>query len=101
MNNSTLKVAAAILTAGCVVSAGSALADKDEAQAMSKAKISLVEAIQSAEQSQGGVALEAGIDDDSFKPEYEVTILREDRQYDVREDAVSGAIIDSLEDIDD
>ncbi len=68
---------------------------------MSKAKISLVEAIQSAEQSQGGVALEAGIDDDSFKPEYEVTILREDRQYDVRVDAVSGAIIDSREDIDD
>jgi uncharacterized membrane protein YkoI len=59
-----------------------------------------VQAIQAAETAQGGQAYEAGIDDDSFKPEYEVSIVRDDRRYDVRVDAVTGEVKGAHEDRD-
>ena len=60
----------------------------------------MVQAIQAAETHQGGQAYEASIDDDSFRPEYEVSVLREDRTYDVRINAVTGEVLGSREDRD-
>lgn len=76
-------------------------ADAEDIRAASEAKISLVKAIQNAESHQGGKAIDASIDDDSFSPTYEVTVVKDDRVYDVRVDAVSGGVIGAREDKDD
>lgn len=78
-----------------------AQADTDEITAVKQAKISLVDAIHAAEQHQGGRAFEASLDDDSFTPTYEVSLLAEEKLYDVRIDAVSGAVLSTREDKDD
>lgn len=78
-----------------------AQADTDEIHAVKQAKISLVEAIHAAEQYQGGRAFEASLDDDSFTPTYEVSLLMQEKLYDVRIDAVSGAVLSAREDKDD
>ena len=90
----------AILAIG-LASAGTVLADRDDVRALKETKITLVQAIQAAEGHQGGQAYEAGIDDDSFSPEYEVSVVREDRTYDVRINAVTGEVLGSREDRDD
>jgi uncharacterized membrane protein YkoI len=93
-------IAPVLVLAGLGV-AGAAIADRDDVRALKGAKITLVQAIQAAETAQGGQAYDAGIDDDSFKPEYEVSIVREDRSYDVRVDAVTGEVLGAREDNDD
>lgn len=80
--------------------AGSALADRDDVRAIKESKITLVQAIQAAESHQGGQAYEANIDDDSFSPQYEVSVVRDDRTYDVRINAVTGEVLGSREDRD-
>jgi uncharacterized membrane protein YkoI len=90
-------------TAVLVLGSWKALAvDAEEIKLFREAKITLSEAIAAAEKHQPGKAVEAGLDDDSFTPTYEVNILTQDsRAYDVRVDAVSGKVIGSREDIDD
>jgi len=78
-----------------------ALADRGDIRALQGAKISLGDAIAAAEKHQGGRAYEASIDDDSFEPTYEVGIIKDDRVYDVRINAVDGSVIGAREDIDD
>lgn len=78
-----------------------AYADADDIKAASEAKISLVKAIETAEAHQGGRAIDASIDDDSFSPTYEVSVLKDNREYDVRVDAVSGGVLGAREDKDD
>lgn len=75
--------------------------DAEEVRALSKAKITLTQAIAAAEQHQGGQAYEASIDDESFKPEYEVNIARDGTVYEVRVDGVSGEVIGAREDRED
>lgn len=81
--------------------ASGALADISEARAIKNAQIPLVKAIQVAEVRTGGIAFEASIDDDSFSLDYEVSVLKDDRIYDVRVDATSGDVIEVREDRDD
>lgn len=76
----------------CSLVASVAVADKDDAKMLAKAKISLVEAITAAEAHQGGQAFNAEIEDDSFNPEYEVKILKEDKIFKVTVDGVSGKV---------
>lgn len=78
-----------------------ALADMSDIRALAAAKISLTDAIKAAEKHQGGRAYEANIDDDSFQDAYEVGIVKDNRIYDVRVNALDGSIIGSREDIDD
>lgn len=78
-----------------------AFADTEEATAVQKAKISLVEAIQAAEKSVGGVAYSASYDDDSFKSAYEVDLIANSKLYDVQVSAENGEILSSREDLDD
>lgn len=89
------------LGAGLMLTTGMAFADSEDLRAMAKAKITLIEAIESAESSEGGKAFEAGIDDDSFQPEFEVSISRDGRVYDVRVNAETGEVIGVREDTDD
>jgi uncharacterized membrane protein YkoI len=72
--------------------------DAEKVRALSEAKISLTQAIAAAEKHQGGQAYEASIDDDSFKPEYEINIVKDGKTYEVTVDGVSGTVIGSRED---
>jgi uncharacterized membrane protein YkoI len=77
-------------------------ADKNDLKLLGETKINLVQAIQAAEKHHAGSqALDAGIDDDSFKPAYEVTVTKDGRFYDVQVDGVSGQVLGSREDLDD
>lgn len=77
-----------------------AFADKSDIEAINKANISLIEAVEAATKHNGGKALEASIDDDSFKPEYEVSVLRDNRIYEVRVNAENAEVIGEREDND-
>lgn len=72
-----------------------------ELDTAAEAKLSLIKAIQTAEAHQGGKAIEASLDDDSFSPTYEVEVMKDQRLYDVRVDAVSGDVMGVREDKDD
>ena len=75
--------------------------DRGDIRLLSEAKLSLVDAIQAAEKNQGGKAIDASIDDDSFKLAYEVSIVKDNRIFDVQVDALSGEILGAREDMDD
>lgn len=94
-----------ILTASAIIlplMAGVAYADQDSVRAMKDAKITLVDAIHAAEKDQSGKAFDASIDDDSFRPSYEVSIVKADGKiFDVQVDAVDGKILGAREDLDD
>jgi len=99
MTYMTKTLAAAVVFGGAAT--GLAYADRDDARRIQEASITLVEAIQAAEAHQGGKAFDAQIEDDSFSPEFEVTILADGRIFDVRVDAKTGDVIGSREDLDD
>jgi uncharacterized membrane protein YkoI len=82
-------------------SATAALADREDLRLYSEAKINLTKAIEAAERHQGGQAIGAKLDDDSFKPAYEVSVVKDNRIFDVQVDAVSGEVVGSREDMDD
>lgn len=94
----TLAVTAAFLT---VATGTFAWADTQEAALLAKAKISLVDAIQTAEKSVGGKAYEASLDDDALAPEFEVGIIKDGKFFEVRVNGSDGSVIGSREDIDD
>lgn len=76
-------------------------ADKGDIRLLSETKISLIQAIQAAEKHQSGKAIDASLDDDSFKPAYEVSVVKDDRIFDVQVDGVTGEVLGAREDIDD
>ncbi|OFC69421.1 PepSY domain-containing protein [Alteromonas confluentis] len=85
-----------------ILSAGTAAwADYSDVRAFNEAQITLSQAIAAAESEQGGKAFEAGIDDDSFTPAYEVTVVKDNKVFDVRVDAKSGEVTGVREDYDD
>lgn len=73
--------------------AGVAQADRDDIRLLGETKVSLMEAIAIAEKHQNGRAYEAGIDDDSFSPLYEVSVVTaDDRMYELDVDGVTGEV---------
>ncbi len=76
-------------------------ADRSDIRLLAETKISLVQAIQAAEKHQSGKAIDASLDDDSFKPAYEVSVVKDDRIFDVQVDGVTGEVLGAREDIDD
>ena len=90
-----------LVAAATAFGATHAFADTEEAAAVQKAKISLVEAIQAAEKNVGGVAYSASYDDDSFQNAYEVDVIANSKLYDVQVSAENGEILSSREDLDD
>lgn len=82
--------------------AGAAIAaDASDIRLLGETKLSLVEAIEAAQKHSGGQALEAGLDDDSFKPTYEVSVAKDGGVFDLQVDAVSGEVLGMREDRDD
>ena len=75
--------------------------DFEEIQALQDANVTLVQAIQTAEAHVGGQAIEASIDDDSFSPMVEVSVVVDGRVFDVRVNAEDGTVIGAREDRDD
>lgn len=89
-------------TAMLALLGGTALAaDAGDIRLLNETKISLTDAIKAAEKEVGGRAIDASLDDDSWKPAYEVSVVKDNRVFDVQVDGVSGAVLGSREDLDD
>ena len=102
MNDTFRILLAATAVAGVTGAAATAArADQEELDLFLQAKVMLTQAIATAEQHLGGRAIGAKLDDDSFKPAYEVTVIKDNRVYDVQVDAVTNAVLGSREDPDD
>ncbi len=88
------------LTLAALVAApfSAAAVDSNDIRLLNEAKISLVEAIQTAEKHQGGKAIEASLDDDGATPSFEVSIIKDNRAYDVFVDTQTGKVINTRED---
>ena len=91
------------LAAALIGGAGFAFAEKagdkeNDAVAVLRAQVSLVQAVIAAEQSAGGKAARAEFETDQKGPHYEVEIVSDAKVYDVRVDAVSGKVLSSVED---
>jgi uncharacterized membrane protein YkoI len=100
--NSTLTtLLGATVIVGVIGTAIAARADQEDLRLFSEAKVMLTQAIATAEQHLDGRAIGAKLDDDSFKPAYEVTVVKDNRVFDVYVDAVTNAVISSREDMDD
>ena len=80
--------------------AAAARADQEDLRQFSEAKVTLIQAIATAEQHLGGRAIGATLDDDSFKPAYDVSVVKDGRVFDVQVDAVKNAVLGSREDAD-
>jgi uncharacterized membrane protein YkoI len=102
MNDTFRILLGAAAVAGVTGAAATAArADQEELDLFLQAKVMLTQAIATAEQHLGGRAIGAKLDDDSFRPAYEVTIVKDGRVYDVQVDAVTNAVLGSREDMDD
>jgi uncharacterized membrane protein YkoI len=102
MNDTFRILLGAAAVAGVTGAAATAArADQEELDLFLQAKVVLTQAIATAEQHLGGRAIGAKLDDDSFRPAYEVTIVKDGRVYDVQVDAVTNAVLGSREDMDD
>ena len=64
-----------------------------ELKLFSQAKISLIKAIKAAEKKTGGKALEAELDDGSSTVQFEITILKNGKIYEVIVDGKTGKVL--------
>ncbi len=72
---------------------------QNDAQAISNAKTSLIQAITTAEQNANGKAVQAKFDGDAKQgPLYKVEVVSGDKVFDVKVDAEKGAVISSKAD---
>lgn len=99
--NIVAKSSLAALLIGGATTAGLAMADPEDARALAEAGISLTDAIEAAEAHTNGKAFEAAIEDDSFSPEFEVSVVVDNATYDVRVNGETGEVISSRQDDDD
>lgn len=98
-----LSAAAAVLVGAAGFSfavTDTAVTGENDALAVAKAPVSLVQAVTAAEQSLGGKASRAEYerDDKHQGYHYEVEVVNGARVYDVRVDAASGKVTSSVED---
>ena len=87
----TLKKVVLLVT--CVTLPCFAQADDDEIKRIAEAKITLLEAVQSAQEHTKGEAYEAEIEDDSFNPEFEVKVVKEGKKFNVTVDGNNGKVL--------
>jgi uncharacterized membrane protein YkoI len=95
-----IKPIALVAATGLVLSAA-AVADQEDIRLLAETRITLIEAIEIAQNHQGGQAYEATLDDDSFTPEYEVNVVLDNLSYEVTVDGVTGEVRKVKEDRDD
>jgi uncharacterized membrane protein YkoI len=91
----------AAAVAGVIGAAAAARADQEDLRLFAEAKVRLTQAIATAEKHLDGQAIGAKLDDDSFKPAYQVSVVKDNRVFDVQVDAVTNAVLSSREDRDD
>lgn len=101
MNDTFRTLLGALAVAGVMGAAAAARADQEDLRLYSEAKVMLTQAIATAEKHLDGQAIGAKLDDDSFKPAYQVTVVKDNRVFEVEVDAVTNAVIGSREDMDD
>lgn len=94
-----------VLASAVLMSAAVGIAQADDGakkwDAVNKAKVTLVQAIQTAEQHQPGKAVKADLEVKRNSSYYEVDVVSaEKRAYEVRVDAETGKVISSKEDND-
>lgn len=85
---------------GLVANVAAASQAKD-VRMLAQTKITLQQAIDAAQRHQGGQALGASLDDDRPKPVYEISIVKDNRVYDVWVDGVNGKVLEAREDVQD
>jgi uncharacterized membrane protein YkoI len=98
MNTKYTKTLIALFTIGLMAGTGATIAQaavtKDdeakELQLFSQAKISLSDAIKTAEQKVGGKALEADLDDEAKTVQFEVEVVKEGKIHKVMVDGKTG-----------
>ncbi len=95
------KLKLAALSLAVLVPAAAHAADREDIRNLAAAKISLTDAIATAEKHQGGKAVEASLDDDSFKPVFEISVVKDDKIFEVHVNAETGEVIGAREDLDD
>ena len=98
------KFALALLAPATAVAFAPAMAlaaDRSDIRLLNETKISLTDAIKAAEKDRNGRAIDASLDDDSFRPAYEVSVAVGDRIYDVQVDGTDGKVLGAREDMDD
>jgi len=93
----------AVAAAALIGAAGFAIAEKmdtqeNDALAVTKATVTLLQAVATAEQSANGKAARAEFEQDKKGPHYEVEIVSGAKVYDVNVDAASGKVLSSVED---
>jgi uncharacterized membrane protein YkoI len=98
--HAVIKPIALVAATGLVLSAA-AVADQEDIRLLAETRITLIEAIEIAQNHQGGQAYEATLDDDSFTPEYEVNVVLDNLSYEVTVDGVTGEVRKVKEDRDD
>jgi uncharacterized membrane protein YkoI len=76
-------------------------ADRSDIKLLEQTKISLADAIKAAEKKTSGRAIEAGLDDDAWKPSYEVSVAVNGAIHEVQVDGISGDVLGVREDLDD
>ena len=98
------RLAAAIVVTGIAAALGggayAARAKESDAQAIANAKISLPQAIALAEQSVGGKATKARLEQTNHKWAFLVEVVKDSKVLDVKVDIESGTVISSTEDDD-
>lgn len=90
-----------VITLMVPIAAFAFAADNRDIKMLAETKINLSQAIDAAQKHNGGQAIEASLEDDSFKPAYEVSVVKDGRIFDIQVDGVSGEVLGSREDIDD
>ncbi len=87
---------AAFLSTGCAAYAGRPV--ENDALAVSRAKISITQAIASAEQQTHGRAVKAKYEENDNILIYEIEVVSDNKAFDVKVDAEKGTVISSVED---
>lgn len=97
LNFMTLGVAMLLAgaTASCLFSGTAAAGTGKDVQRLSEAKISLTDAIGIAEKHVGGKAVDAELDSSFGKVVYDVSVIKDTTEHEVRIDAVSGEVVKS------
>jgi uncharacterized membrane protein YkoI len=91
----------ALTVVGLSFAVAAQAADRSDIRSFAATKISLTEAIAAAEKHESGKAIEASLDDDSFKPAYEVSVVKDDRIFEVYVNGETGEVLGAREELDD
>lgn len=104
MNLMTLGIALLLAgaTTSSLIQSRSALASDitEDIKSIAEAKITLVQAIEIAEKHVGGTAIDADLDRDFGKVVYDVSVIKDKVEHEVRLDAITGEVIGVQQDKD-